>query len=61
MIVRLSHVGFASKDVSETRLVFRDLFGLESTAEQADPLADVEKVASIPFANECSLCVYGES
>lgn len=57
MIVRLSDVGFASNDVSQVRRVFRDLFGLESRAEQADPLIGVDRAASIPFPNECSLYV----
>jgi methylmalonyl-CoA/ethylmalonyl-CoA epimerase len=55
MIVRLHRLGFAVEDVDQTRRVFRDLFGLKGKAEKADPVAGVQKAASIPFPNRCSL------
>lgn len=55
MIVRLKHVGFIVENVNETRRVFRDLIGLESTAGGPDPLIGVDKSAWIPFPNECYL------
>ena len=61
MIVRLQHVGFAVRNVNQTRRVFRDLFGLESRAEEPVPLVGVHKAASIPLPNECSLYVMESS
>ncbi len=55
MIVRLERLGLAVKDVDQTRRVFRDLFGLQSRAEEADPLIGVDKAASMPLPNTCSL------
>ena len=57
MIVRLKSLGLAVRDVDQTRRTFRDLFGMESRAEEPDPLIGAHKTASIPFANACSLYV----
>ena len=61
MITRLQHVGFAVRNVDQTRRVFRDLFGLESRSEEADPLVGVHKAASIPLPNACSIYVMESS
>ena len=55
MIVRFQSLGLAVRDVNQTRRIYRDLFGLDSRAEEPDPLIGVDKAASIPFANDCSL------
>jgi catechol 2,3-dioxygenase-like lactoylglutathione lyase family enzyme len=55
MIVRLERLGFATRSVNATRVFFRDVLGLESWAEEPDPLIGVSRAASIPFPNSCSL------
>jgi catechol 2,3-dioxygenase-like lactoylglutathione lyase family enzyme len=57
----MEYVGFAVKSVNRTRRVFRDLFGLESRAGEADPLSGIDQSAWIPFPNECYLYVMQSS
>ena len=61
MIYRLKYVGFAVDDVSRTRRLFMDLFGLESRHLGPNRLIGADNTATVPFPNQCSLYLMGST